>query len=150
MAAHLVAKRYGSLRTLLDLPSAQVQDELGDLHGIGPKIADSVAAFFADDTQRGMAEKMLALGVSAEEPPDEAAQEGPLTDKSFCVTGTLSESRPTIHKLIREHGGTVHDRVKKGTTYLVAGAKLGANKRAAAEKHGAEVIDEDALRGMVA
>ena len=148
VAAGLVAKKYRTLRALLDLPSEQIQEELGDLHGIGPKIADSVAAFFANETQRAVAEKMLALGVHAEEPQEEEATLGPLTGKAFCVTGTLSEPRPAIHKWIRAHGGTIHDRVKKGTTFLVAGEKVGAAKKKAAEKHGAEVIDEARLRAM--
>ncbi|MCA9581033.1 MAG: hypothetical protein KC416_04520, partial [Myxococcales bacterium] len=69
--------------------------------------------------------------------------------KSFCVTGVLSKPRDVIHGWIRDAGGDVHTTVKKGTTYLVAGEKVGASKITAAEKKGTIVIDEGALRRLM-
>lgn len=150
IAARVIAARYRTLRALLDTPPHALREALGEIHGIGPKIADSVAAFFADAAQRDVAEKLLTHGVVAEEPEEEiSAATGPLTGSSFCVTGTLSKPRGDIHALIRAHGGAVHDRVKEGTTYLVTGEKVGASKRTAAEKFGAKVIDEAGLMALV-
>jgi DNA ligase (NAD+) len=150
VAAGVIAGRYRTLRALLDRPPEALREELGDIHGIGPKIADSVAAFFADPEQRAVAERLLERGVVAEEPEDASGPAtGPLAGMSFCVTGTLSKPRGEIHQIIRAHGGTVHERVKQGTTYLVTGEKVGASKRTAAEKFGANVIDEAALMALV-
>ena len=107
-------------------------EELAQIHGIGPKIAESVGRFFASPDQRATLHKLLELGVRAVEQAAEVV-EGPLSGASFCVTGTLSEPREAVHALIRAAGGVIHDRVAKGTTYLVAGAKVGETKLAAAE-----------------
>jgi DNA ligase (NAD+) len=90
------------------------------------------------------------LGVSRAQPRAEVAAEGPLTGQSFCVTGVLSRKREDVHAAIRAAGGTVHDKVKAGTTYLVAGDKVGASKLSAAKKAGTRVIDEAALDRLIA
>ena len=77
------------------------------------------------------------------------AATGPLTGASFCVTGVLSRKREDVHAAIRAAGGVVHDSVKKGTTYLVAGDKVGKSKLDAAKKHGATIIDEAELERMI-
>jgi DNA ligase (NAD+) len=148
VAARLVAERYGDLATLLARDPAEVEQELSSIGGIGPKIASSVAAYIADPTQRATLERLLELGVQAQTKRLEKVT-GPLTGKSFCVTGTLSEPRENIHAAILARGGEVHTAVKKGTTYLVAGDKVGKAKLDAAIKRGAEVIDEDRLRALL-
>jgi DNA ligase (NAD+) len=151
VAARLIAERYRSLQALLDSEPAAIKDALSDVHGIGPKIAESVANHFADEHQRAVMSKLLTLGVAARhEVIETLLVEGPLSGKSFCVTGVLSQPRERVHQLIAAQGGEVHDRVKKGTTYLVAGDKVGKSKLSAAEKHGAQVIDEAALMAMLA
>jgi DNA ligase (NAD+) len=94
-------------------------------------------------------QKLLAHGVSAESVRTQRV-EGPLSGRSFCLTGTLSEPREAMQSLIRAHGGEVHTSVKRGTTYLVAGDKVGKAKTDAALKKGAQVIDEQELRAMLA
>ena len=149
VAAQLIAERYGTLQALLDTPAETIAEQLDQLHGIGPKIAESVAAYFGDEVNREVARKLIAHGVVAEQQVVEAA-EGPLSGSAFCVTGTLSEPRDAIHEKIRAAGGEVHRSVKKGTTYLVAGAKVGASKLKSADRHGTEVIDEEKLAALIA
>jgi DNA ligase (NAD+) len=149
VAARTIAERYRSVRALLDTPPEQVRSELAEIHGIGPKIAESVAAWLADPDGRALLEKLLRLGVKAEQPAPQAPVHGPLTGSSFCVTGVLSAPREQVHARIRAAGGEVHDTVKKGTTYLVAGEKVGASKLEAARKRGTQVIDEAALEALL-
>jgi DNA ligase (NAD+) len=63
----------------------------------------------------------------------------------ICVTGTLSRPRGEIQALIEAAGGEFDKTVKKGTTYLVAGADVGATKLKDAQKKGTRVIDEAQL-----
>jgi DNA ligase (NAD+) len=151
VAARLVAERYGDLRRLLDLPIEQLRSELAEIHGIGPKLIDSLCSYVADPAQRGVLEKLLRLGVVAHQ-PERAPRvaDGPVSGKSFCVTGVLSRPRAAIHSAIEAGGGELHDRVKKGTTYLVAGDKVGDTKLKAAKKHGALVITETELDALLA
>jgi DNA ligase (NAD+) len=145
VAARTVAERYGTLRALLDTAPDDVRAQLAELHGIGAKIAESVAAWLLDPANREVGEKLLRLGVRAEQPAQAAPPEGPLTGSSFCATGVLSRPREQIHEAIRAAGGEIHDSVKKGTTYLVAGEKVGATKLDAARKRGTRVLDEAQL-----
>jgi DNA ligase (NAD+) len=151
VAAAQIAETFGSLDGLLAATPEEMQLKLSAIHGFGEKTAAVVAAFFAEDVNRRVAQKLLELGVRTKaQPAKAAAVQGPLTGSSFCVTGTLSEAREAIHERIRAAGGEVHDRVKKGTTYLLAGANVGATKLTAAEKHGTKVITEADLAGLLA
>ncbi len=150
VAAKLIADRYGNLRALLDADPAEVETELAAIHGIGDKMGASVAAFLRDPDQRAMLEKLLSLGVKAEQPVKQAKTEGPLTGMSFCVTGSFDRKRDAIHREIEAAGGTVHTSVKKGTTYLLAGEKVGKTKTDAAVKKGAQVIDDAAFQALLA
>jgi DNA ligase (NAD+) len=150
VAARTVAERYGTLRALLDTPPDDVRAQLAELHGIGAKIAESVAAWLLEPANRELGEKLLRLGVRAEQPAPAAPRQGPLTGSSFCATGVLSRPREQIHEAIRAAGGEIHDTVKKGTTYLVVGEKVGATKLDAARKRGTRVLDEAELGVLLA
>ncbi len=149
VAAAAIAQCFGTLDALLGKTPQEIHGALSEVHGIGPKIADSVERWLSVREQRAVLEKLQALGVKLKAPPA-AITEGPLLGMSFCVTGTLSEPREQVHAAIRAAGGQVHDRVAKGTTYLVAGDKVGQAKLDTAEKKGTKVIDEAALRAMIA
>jgi len=150
VAARVIAERYGSVPALLATAPEQLEQELAAIRGIGPKIASSVASFFADRDARAMLERLLELGVEVSQPaPAAPVTGGALAGKSFCVTGTLSQPREEIHALIRAAGGEIHDSVRKGTSYLVAGDKVGQSKLTAAEKRGTKVLSEAELRALL-
>jgi DNA ligase (NAD+) len=65
------------------------------------------------------------------------------------VTGTLSRPREEIHAAIKARGGETHTSVKKDTTYLVVGDKVGQTKVDAARKKGVQVIDEAGLERLL-
>ena len=71
-----------------------------------------------------------------------------LLGKTFCITGTLSESREVIKKLIEDWGGKVTGSVTAKTTYLVAG-EGGGSKRDKAEKLKVPIISEQQLKEMI-
>ncbi|MBN1653517.1 MAG: NAD-dependent DNA ligase LigA, partial [Deltaproteobacteria bacterium] len=151
VAAGIVAKKYRSLDRLLKVPDDELREALAEMHGIGPKIAESIAGFLADPKQRRVLEKLVELGVrTVDVDPSPTVGMGPLQGLSFCITGVLSRPRREIEGDISRAAGQVHDRVKKGTTYLVAGEKVGASKLNTAKKHGTKVISESELNAMLA
>jgi len=149
VAAVQLAQAAGSLDGLFAWPPGKIHEIVDGIAGFGPKMADSVAAFLTDPEQRTLLERLRARGVSRPEPVQSSAATGPLAGLSFCVTGVLSQKREDVHEAIRAAGGTVHDAVKKGTTYLVAGEKVGKSKLDLAKKHGTKVIDEQALKRLL-
>jgi DNA ligase (NAD+) len=108
-------------------------------------MVESVQSYLLDPEARTLLERLLRLSVSRAQPQHAQATEGPLSGFAFCVTGVLSRKREDVHADIRAAGGTVHDKVKSGTSFLVAGDKVGQAKLTAAKKSGARVIDEAAL-----
>ena len=142
--AQLLATRFGSLQRIAD---ASVH-ELGDVHGIGPSIAESVFAFFADASNRALIGQLQALGVRTDEP--HAAIEGPqpLAGQTFVLTGTLpSLTRDAARELIVSLGGRVASTVSKKTSYVVAGDAPGS-KVDDARRLGVAVIDEAGLHAL--
>jgi DNA ligase (NAD+) len=115
-------------------------DELLAVEGVGEIVAESILGWFADPDNTVLLEKFRQCGVW----PQRAEEvTGPLSGKSFVVTGTLqSMGRDIAAEAIRSLGGTFQSSVGKGTTYLVAGGKVGASKLANAQKFGTQVIDE--------
>ena len=121
-------------------------DELRSVDGVGEVVAESVAAWFADDDNLAMIEKLRTLGVR----PQYERSSGKLDGMNFVVTGSLeSMGRDEAADRIRSLGGTFQPSVGKDTTYLVAGGKVGASKLQKAEKYGTKVIDEQTFLDLL-
>jgi DNA ligase (NAD+) len=145
VAARQLAEAAGDLATLLSWDEATARVNISGISGFGPKMVESVVGFLFSPESRELLQKLLDRGVSRPQPVNVSKKEGPLLGMSFCVTGVLSKKREDVHQEIRDAGGEVHDKVKKGTTYLVAGEKVGKAKLDSARKFGAQIIDEAGL-----
>jgi DNA ligase (NAD+) len=149
VAAKQLADAARTLERFLSWDRETAQTELGSISGFGPKMVESVVDYLFAAESRALLEKLLARGVSREQPVQAAKTEGPLLGKSFCVTGVLSKKREDVHQEIRDAGGDVHDKVRKGTTFLLAGEKVGKAKLDGARKFGARVISEADLATLI-
>jgi len=143
--AEILAGHFGSLDALAQ---ASVE-ELSAIPTVGPKIAESVHAWFQDDSNRRLVEKLRRAGVRLEaagRPPvgaEAAARKGPLSGLSFIVTGTLSRwSRNEAEGLIKSLGGAAGSSVTKKTDYLVMGEGPGS-KLQKAQEYGTQQLNED-------
>ena len=124
----------------LDALRDATESELLEMPGIGKIVAESILAFFADEDNLALLDKLKELGV---EPVYQDTSGGKLNGLSFVVTGTLdSMGRDAAAEKIRALGGEFHSSVVKTTSYLVAGHNTGKSKLEKAAKYGTEVIDE--------
>ncbi|MFO0971336.1 MAG: NAD-dependent DNA ligase LigA [Candidatus Saccharimonadales bacterium] len=138
-----LAEYFGSLERL----SKVTVDELKSIEGVGEVVAESILAWFADEDNENLLKKFKALDVR---PQFHSRAGGRLQGVSFVITGSLeSMSRDVAAEKIRAQGGTFQTAVGKGTTYLVAGGKVGESKLKNAEKFGTEVIDEAKLQQLI-
>jgi DNA ligase (NAD+) len=148
--------RHVGAQTAVDLSNAfkkldnlgiATYEELKAVDGVGEIVAESVLAWFVDDDNQALLAKFRRLGVW---PQDVKHIGGPLSGKSFVITGSLeSMSREVAAEKIRALGGTFQTSVAKGTSYLVMGKKAGESKATKARKLGTEVINEARLKEFI-
>jgi DNA ligase (NAD+) len=144
--ADLVARHFGDLDPMLSTS----REELEAIDGVGPTIAESIDRFFADPRNREEVARLRELGISWTASSPAAKREGPLSGKTFVLTGTLEGlPRPVAKKRIEALGGKVTSSVSKKSDYVVAGADPGS-KLAKAEKLGVEILDPAAFAKMLA
>ena len=144
--AALLTQTYSSLDEL----AQATQEELTEIPGIGPKIAESIRAYFLVEDNLEVIERLRQAGVVLfQEPKAPPASDLPLSGTTVCVTGTLPTlSRAKAEALVREMGGNVTSSVTRNTTYLVLGGNAGS-KLASAEKLGTEILSEEQLLALV-
>ena len=139
-----LAQHFRSIDALL----AATPEQIAEVQGVGPKMAESIHAQLADEQMRALIADLRSLGLQFEQegpPPGE----GPLADKAFVLTGTLpSLTREKATEQILAAGGRVTTSVSKKTDYVVAGDAAGS-KLEKAERLGVEVIDEAGLLALL-
>ena len=139
-----LAQRFRSLDALL----AATPEEIALTPGVGPKVAEVIAAQLADEQMR---ELLRALGEAGVQLVGEGAApgEGPLRDRVLVLTGTLPDlTREQATERIVAAGGRVTSSVSKKTDYVVAGESAGT-KLEKAERLGVRVLDEAGLLALL-
>ena len=142
--ARILARHFGTMDRL----RAAKQEEVGEIHGIGPAIAGAVAGFFKEPRNRKLIDRLEKAGLTLEEPVASAGA-GPLTGQTYVITGTLpSLSRPKATDLIEAAGGRVTDTVSKKTTAVVVGADPGSKRDRAKALGVPEISEAELLRRL--
>ncbi|MDJ0710121.1 MAG: NAD-dependent DNA ligase LigA [Woeseiaceae bacterium] len=144
-AANL-ATHFGNLPAFL----AASDEELEKVQDVGPKVASRIREFLLEQQNLDVIEQLQELGVAWEDvEPTQAAEDGPLTGKTFVITGTLPDmTRDDAKALIQREGGKVTGSVSSKTSFLLAGEKAGS-KLAKAEQLGVEVLDIKGLQRLI-
>jgi DNA ligase (NAD+) len=142
-AAEILALEVGSLEKL----ESMSVEELEAIEGIGPIIAEAIASFFADKRNRAVLQRLREGGVKPV--PPARKKEGPLTGKTFVLTGGLeSFSRDEAMQAIEDLGGKVTSSVSKKTDYVVVGDNPGSKYDKAVEL-GVTILDEKGLKKLL-
>ncbi|MEE8581272.1 MAG: NAD-dependent DNA ligase LigA [Myxococcota bacterium] len=143
--AELLAAHFGDLDPLLSADA----DSLEQIDGIGPTIAESIPRFFADSRNRAEIKRLRGLGVRWEAVAARVEVTGPLSGKSFVLTGTLAGlTRGEVTQRIEAAGGRVVSSLSKKADYLVVGAEPGSKLKRAQEL-GVEVLDRTGLEALL-
>jgi DNA ligase (NAD+) len=139
-AARLLADHFGSI----DRVTTATTEEISEIHGIGPRIAQSIRLFFDQPANQKVVEHLREVGVVVEVAVRPTGPK-PLTGKTFVLTGTLDTmSRDDAKARIARLGGRVTSAVSRKTDYLVAGAEAGS-KLNDAKRLGVTALDEPAF-----
>jgi len=142
-----LARQYNSIEDL----STATFDDLMEIEGIGPNIAQAVVDWFSSPTNREVLINLHNAGVRPESGTQMSQTESAqvFSGQTFVITGTFPDfSRQQAKEFIEHHGGRVTGSVSKKTSYLVLGENPGS-KYVKAEELGIPILDEEGLRKLV-
>jgi DNA ligase (NAD+) len=144
--AQSLARHFGTVDRLI----AASQEDIEEVDGFGPDRAEIIAEWFDDDKNRALVAELRELGLRFELGEEDRPKEGPLTGKTYVVTGTLEAwSREQATAALEALGAKVTNSVSAKTTALVVGEEPGASKLTKAQQLGVELLDEAALRKLL-
>jgi DNA ligase (NAD+) len=133
----------------LDALSKAKADDLMQIEGVGPNIAESIVDWFSRPINQKVLKKLKSVGMwpSGDVGTQQAVSES-FAGLTFVVTGTLPIfSRDDAKAIIESHGGKVTDRISKKTSYLVLGENPGS-KFEKAKSLGIKIIGEEELKKL--
>ncbi len=143
--AQVLAGAFGSAEAL----AAATEEELTAVNEIGPIVAASVAAWFRDEGNRRLLDRLRDEGVSMEAPKVVVEAAEGVAGKTFVLTGKLEGfTRDEAAALIASRGGKTASSVSKKTDYVLAGSDAGS-KLDKAVSLGVTVLDESAFRDLM-
>ncbi len=138
-----LARRFGNL---IGIENSS-QEDLRNVEDVGPKVADSIRAWFSDPKNLVFLKKLENIGIKIE--AAKVAINPRIEGKTFVLTGSLvSLERQIAKELIRTQGGSVSESVSKKTDYLVAGDNPGS-KLLKAQKLGVKTISEKEFTSLL-
>lgn len=124
-------------------------DELIAIDEVGEKIAISVQAFFTDQDNCEIVQRLMAHGLQMETIEEEKAGDQ-LLGKSIVVSGVFSSfSRDELKKIIVSHGGKNVSSISNKTDFLIAGDKMGPAKLEKANNLGVQILSEEEFITMM-
>jgi DNA ligase (NAD+) len=145
--AQSLARHFGDVDRLL----AASQEEVEEVDGFGPDRAEIIVEWFEDEQNRALVEELRSLGLRFELGEEDKPKEGPLTGRTYVITGTLERwSREQAAAALEAAGAKVTNSVSAKTTALIVGEDPGASKLTKAQKAGVEQLDEAALERLLA
>lgn len=147
-ASQVLADAFGSMPALDAASIGQLQS----IAEIGPVLAESVRSWFDEPRNRQLIQRLRDRGIRMEVPPEARrarATPGPLSGKTYVLTGTLSSmTREEATLAIERLGGRVSSSVSKNTTAVIVGAEPGS-KADKARALGIPMLDEPAFKNVI-
>jgi DNA ligase (NAD+) len=142
--AQILSEHFGAVDAIASASLEQLQEA----EEIGPKVADSIRQFFAEEQNCGLIERLRAAGLQFTGPKRRKKQ-GPLTGLTFVITGTLPTlKREEAKARIEAAGGKVAGSVSGKTDHVVAGEEAGSKLDKARELK-VSILDEAQLLAML-
>jgi DNA ligase (NAD+) len=146
VTAQNLARHFETVDRLLAADAEAVEE----VDGVGPDRAASIAGWFADERNRALVGELRELGLRFEAGDEERPKEGPLTGRTYVLTGTLEGwSREQAAAALEAAGAKVTNSVSAKTTALIVGEEPGASKLTKAQRLGVELFDEAALEKLL-
>jgi len=144
--ASSLASHYGKLASIMEAD----EESLQTVQDVGPVVASRIHAFFAEDHNQEVIRGLIDSGVTwKDSKPAPKTADGPLSGKTFVLTGSLSRmTRDEAKDLIQAAGGKVTGSVSKNTDFVVYGDNAGS-KLTRAQNLEIDTLDEDSFQKLL-
>jgi DNA ligase (NAD+) len=139
--AKLLADHYVTIENFMKTS----QEELETIPEIGPKVSASILESLKN---KSFQKEVAKLSEMLEFEKSSRSTEGPLSGKSFLVTGTLPVKRDEAHEVIEKNGGKLLSGVSSKLNYLIVGDDPGS-KVDKAQSLDVKIISWDDLLKML-
>jgi DNA ligase (NAD+) len=140
-----LARHFGSLENFMKAEKEALM-EVGD---IGPIVAEQIFAFFRQQHNIELINKLLELGIHWPAIKARMLSSGRLTNKTFVLTGTLdSMTREEAKEKLQALGAKVTESVSQKTDYVITGSSPGS-KLEQAKKNNVKILDENAFINFI-
>lgn len=140
--AKLLSDHYVEIQNFIN----SKKEELETIPEIGPKVSASILNWLSEKRSQEEVRKLIDAGIKFEK--INRNREGPLSGKTFLVTGTLAVKRDEAHELIEKNGGKLLSGVSSKLSYLVVGDDPGS-KVDKATSLGVAMITWEELKALV-
>ena len=143
----VLARHTRNIDTLMTMPA----EELASIPEIGPKIAQSIVYYFADERNRVIVERLRSAGLQMSLSEEETAgQSDKLMGKKVVISGVFAKhSREEYKAMIEQNGGKNVSSISSATSFVLAGENMGPAKLEKARKLGIDIINEDQFLEML-
>jgi DNA ligase (NAD+) len=119
--------------------------------GIGPERAEAIVEWFSDVDNQRLVGELRTLGLRFESGEEDRPPEGPLTGRTYVITGTLERwSREEAQAELEARGAKVTNSVSKKTNGLIVGEEPGASKLTKAQRSDVPLLTEGDLAELLA
>lgn len=145
-----VAKKLAEAFPSIDLLMNADKEDLIAIDEIGERIAESVLAFFAENKNIELIERLRIHGLNLESQSKFMLLSQKLGGKSVVVSGIFNDyTRDEIKALIEKHGGKNIGSISAKTSFVLAGQNMGPAKMEKALSLGVPIISEEDFVQMI-
>ena len=136
----LLVKYYDKCPQIVDDLMEAGMEQLLEVEEVGEAIAGSILDFFSREQERSVVERLRAAGLRMEYESKQLSSA--LQGTSWVISGTFSRSRQEMKALVESHGGKLLSGISSKTDFVLAGEKMGPEKRKKAQSLGIPLLTE--------
>lgn len=124
-------------------------DELLQIDGVGPAIAQSIIDYFACEANLKLIERLREAGIKMEMPDEKQVSEK-LLGKSVVISGTfIHHTREAYKNIIEQNGGKCVGSISKKTSFILCGENMGPSKLEKAVALNIQMMNEEEFLRMI-
>ncbi len=146
VTAKIIANTMGDIDTII---KASVE-ELQEIDTVGTTIAKNIRDFFDDERNINIINRLREFGLQFEQEKKEVPGNQVLSGKTIVVSGVFANfSRDGIKQVIEDLGGKNVSSISAKTDFVVAGDKMGPEKKKKAEELGIKILNETEFMELI-